>query len=94
MTQHKSENEFGEEEWMLKLDKYQRDNLLMLLQAVHEIEPFTAANNGDWVGEITWMISDSGKLEKGDHPNASLEDLQNGAFCPGCFNFYTNHKEW
>ncbi len=86
-------NEDGE--WVLKLNRYQRDNLLMLLQAVHEIRPFTMANTGDWVGEITWMISDSGKLEADDRPNTSIEDMQLGAFCPGCFDFYyIKDKEW
>src|SRR5206468_1231349 len=51
--------------WTIKLNDYHRRNLLWLLnlvgypcQAGKAVEPFTFANNGDWVGEIALMLSD------------------------------------
>lgn len=54
------------ETWTLTLNRYQRDNLLWLLQLVggwpageagdSAVEPFTFANSGDWLGEIAGML--------------------------------------
>lgn len=52
------------EVWTLTLNRYERDNLLNLLQAVMEHDERAAGrfNTGDWVGEIRWML---GKMK---HP--------------------------
>lgn len=53
-------------EWKLTLNRYQRDNLLWLLNClgypagVNTVEPFGLANSGDWVGEIAWMLAPQG----------------------------------
>lgn len=46
------------ETWTLTLNRYQRDNLLNLLQCVMEGDERSASwfNSGDWVGEIRWML--------------------------------------
>lgn len=77
------------ETWVLALNRYQRDNLLWLLNAVgypvggQAVEPFTLANTGDWVGEVAQMLT---KVEDGerasmvidahDRPNASAAELR------------------
>ena len=78
-------------EWVIVLNKYQRDNLLWLFAAIgyatdangkSGVEPFTYANNGDWVGEIPQMLTKpeqpqwTTKLEPDDLPNGTLEDLE------------------
>lgn len=71
------------ETWTLTLNRYERDNLLNLLQCVMENDDRRAAqfNTGDWVGEIRWMLgkkhhSGSGigvpasfDIDDDDHPN-------------------------
>jgi hypothetical protein len=63
---------FGSPTWVLVLNKYQRDNLLFLLNLCGygspdiATEPFTIMNNGDWIGEIAIMLGKS--------------------ICPGAFN--------
>jgi len=58
------------QEWILVLSKYQRDNLLWLLNAcgypavsnpgdgkiAESVPPFTNANTGDWLGEMCIML--------------------------------------
>jgi len=52
-------------QWALNLDKYQRDNLLFLLNLCGaggtkepklSTDPFNIMNTGDWLGEIVWML--------------------------------------
>lgn len=47
--------------WVLILNRYQRDNLLLLFNALgygaKGVEPFTLMNNGDWAGEILQMLA-------------------------------------
>lgn len=76
--------------WTLTLNRYQRDNLLWLLNACgyqHEaIEPFNLAHTGDWNGELVNMLGKNvGELwerksvytiDENDHPNKSFEQLQ------------------
>lgn len=49
-----------EEHWTLRLNRYQRDNLLWLLgalgYALPPIEPFHLAHTGDWVGELVTAL--------------------------------------
>ncbi len=57
-------------QWVLVLNKYQRDNLLALLNWIGYgrtddegkwaggVGPFALANTGDWCGEIGWMLGD------------------------------------
>ena len=68
-----------EKVWVLTLNRYQRNNLLQLINfcgypAGEGIHPFTFMNNGDWLGEIGLMLSND--LE---HPDAKLssEDTPN-----------------
>ena len=66
--------------WRLKINRYQRDNLVWLFNIIGYgapgIWPFTMANNGDWVGEIPQMLTKptsdnraSFSLDEHDHPN-------------------------
>lgn len=72
------------EMWVIQLNKYHRDNLLWLLNAVgyphgKSVEPFHLANTGDWNGEIPQMLAKPGGdcvLDKDDRPNKSVEDLK------------------
>lgn len=76
------------QEWILVLNKYQRDNLLWLLNAcgypgdnttAHTIKPFDCANTGDWVGMLAIMLMDDKQfpgITAGDHPNSSFEQLK------------------
>jgi hypothetical protein len=44
--------------WVLQINKYQRDNLLMLLRMVLDNDgPFGSMNTGDWVAEIAQMLA-------------------------------------
>ena len=56
------------ETWLLILNRYQRDNLLQLLNLIGvnslpfdaeqtTTEPFNIMNNGDWPFEIGWMLA-------------------------------------
>ena len=57
--------------WRITLNRYQRDNLLMLFAACGypvaglsgSVPPFTFMNNGDWVGEIPNMLAIGPKFE-------------------------------
>lgn len=62
------EGAYGEE-WIVRLNRYQRDNLLWLFtimgwpfveEGTHKqvfVEPFHLAHNGDWVGEIPQRLA-------------------------------------
>lgn len=72
-----------EKTWDLELNEYQRDNLLWLLNLVgyphpdaSSVEPFTFANNGDWVGEIAIMLADEGGDMIVEHANADAETIR------------------
>lgn len=73
--------------WTIRLNKYQRDNLVWLFNAIGYpnsasepgVEPFTLANTGDWVGEIPNMLAKPGQscvLDEKDQPNKSIADLR------------------
>jgi len=70
--------------WTLKLNEYQRNNLLWLINACgygHDgVPPFTLANTGDWIGEIAWMLEHEKDgsicLEDGEQANKTLEELE------------------
>lgn len=73
-----------EKSYTLILNKYQRDNLLWLINACgwpagDAVGPFIAANTGDWIGEIGWMLKDEEDqlpvLDDNDQPNRSIEEL-------------------
>ena len=74
------------EEWHLTLNRYQRDNLLWLINAIGwpspeaaTVEPFHLAHTGDWVGEIGWMLAEPGKspvLDERARPNIAPEELR------------------
>lgn len=57
--------EDGEPVWNLKLSKYHRDNLLLLINMSgyphdnpHAIEKLRVMDSGDWIGEIAIMLGD------------------------------------
>lgn len=80
------------EVWTLTLSRYQRDNLLLLLNVCGypsdemAVEPFTLMNNGDWIGEIVWALEKgpagnlrgarTAVIDEDDHPNTSVEGLR------------------
>lgn len=79
------------QKWIIVLNKYQRDNLLWLFAAIgyasdakgeSGVEPFTLANNGDWVGEIPQMLQKPDaehfcRLDPEDHANGgNMEELE------------------
>lgn len=73
------------ETWVIELNKYHRDNLIWLFNAIgypygQGVEPFKLANTGDWVGEIPLMLRkpEQGQpvLDDKDRPNVSLKDLE------------------
>ena len=73
----------GDDSWTLTLNRYQRDNLLLLLNAVGypgntgwnnpHIDPkLRHRNTGDWVGEVAIMLRRSDNsivIDDGDRPN-------------------------
>jgi len=65
--------------WTIKLNKYQRDNLVWLLTVVGGfkdiVEPFNMANTGDWVAEVTYLL-DKPKGSPDDRPNKTIDDLK------------------
>ena len=68
-------DEGGPTEWTITLDRYQRNNLLLLLNVCGYpngcgVEPFTLANTGDWLGEIALMLS-----KNSEDPDGRLEDI-------------------
>ena len=72
--------------WTIRLNKYQRDNLVWLFNAIGYpgsadggVAPFTLANTGDWVGEVPNMLAKPGKsavLDENDRPNKTMDDLR------------------
>lgn len=73
------------EKWTLELDKYQRDNLLWLLNAcgypnlANTVEPFNCANTGDWLGELALMLCNADgecSITEKDRPNTTFDDLR------------------
>jgi len=59
------------ESWILSLNRYQRDNLLSILEIIMKEKEFNLLNSGDWVGEIYGQIQAGGKIEQA---NYTLED--------------------
>jgi hypothetical protein len=67
--------------WNLQLNKYQRDNLLLLLNACGypgDGTPavYLGANTGDWLGEIALMLAPGGKLPNDANPNTTLAHMR------------------
>ena len=72
--------------YILSLNKYQRDNLLWLLNLcgypakVGYVEPFQYANTGDWLGEVAIMLSKDNRkepiIDEHDRPSVSRQDIQ------------------
>jgi len=59
----------------LKLNDYQRDNLLWLLDLVRCGHTDHGLNTGDWVAEIEWMLAERGFDPAIHKPNLSVEDF-------------------
>jgi hypothetical protein len=69
---------FGDQPyWNIRLNKYQRDNLLWLLTLCWQGH-IPGTNTGDWVGEIPWLLrypcQNFPELGKDDRPNVSLDE--------------------
>ena len=70
-----------EPEWVLRLNKYQRDNLAWLISLIGHgswsdtggVAPFKFAHTGDWVGEIGFMLD---PRDKSINPNRSVEEIE------------------
>lgn len=68
--------------WVIELNRYHRDNLVSLLNAVgypdgNAVEPFNFANSGDWVGEIHNMLTrPDGAVDAPDRPNRTPKELK------------------
>jgi hypothetical protein len=69
-----------DDRWILKLNRYQRDNLLWLLNVCgmgppeSAVPPFILANTGDWIGEIYWMLE--GNSPEEFTPNCTADQLR------------------
>jgi len=68
--------------WHITLNEYQRANLLWLMCDLigygikgPGVEPFQAANTGDWNGEIPNMLRANHAEETEHRPNRTAEDL-------------------
>lgn len=74
--------------WVLVLDDYQRDNLLLVLNLLGEpnaaaaVEPFDMLNTGEWVSEIAAMLAAHGTeaafqmiAEKTGDPDLTRDDV-------------------
>lgn len=65
--------------WVIELNRYHRDNLVSLLNAIgyphgDAVEPFHVAT-GDWVGEIhNMLVNTDSNLT--DHPNVTPKELR------------------
>ena len=68
------------EQWTITLNKYQRDNLLWLIMAMGypagsvEMERWrrpelAGCHNGDWVGQLYWMLYDGPHIQPNAQPN-------------------------
>lgn len=76
--------------WSIPLDRYERDNLVSLLNAIavggSSANPFSVANTGDWVMQILFKLRRRDNIhitDEQDHPNRRPDDLQDQArkFC-------------
>src|SRR5882672_4494604 len=72
--------------WILELNQYQRNNLLLLLNICGYnskypgIDPFTFMNNGDWLGEICIRLADKNgnyTIEDSDQTNTKIPTIYN-----------------
>jgi hypothetical protein len=57
----------------IKLNDYQRDNLLWLLHLIRCGHTEQGLNSGDWVGEIEWMLAKNGFDPSIHKSNSSIE---------------------
>lgn len=69
--------------WIIRLNRYERDNLLLLLNIIgygdKGLSPFNRLNNGDWVGQIALKLErrdGSITIDEEDHPNTSYEQIK------------------
>lgn len=68
--------------WSIPLDRYERDNLVSLLNAVavgtYPENPFRSANTGDWVMQVLFKLrrrDNQYALDDNDRPNRRPEEL-------------------
>jgi hypothetical protein len=59
----------------IKLNDYQRDNLLWLLDLIRCGHTEAGLNTGDWVGEIEWLLAEKGFDPSVHKPNSSVEEF-------------------
>jgi hypothetical protein len=82
----------GDTKWIIELDRYERDNLLALINAIGWPAPYNefsnrvkpdpalaAYNSGDWVGQIGMKLMRSDGeivIDEQDQPNYIREDVK------------------
>lgn len=84
----RAETTCHEETWSIKLNKYQRDNLLWLMLQIWRGD-YPELNTGDWCGEIPSVLGGgSGELSANDRPNVPLPPPKtHPASCPNCVTY-------
>lgn len=70
-----AQNYESEETWTINLDKYERDNLLMLIRVVmdNQVPPFDLMHTGDWIGQIRWKLAS--KKQPDDRKETLLSNI-------------------
>jgi hypothetical protein len=64
-------------EYTIKLDEYERDNLLALLHMIYRGDgrgPLSCLSTGDWAGQIYWKLDPKGFDETRHAPNVSIKE--------------------
>ena len=78
----------------LTLNRYQRDNLLWLLNLIWECYLREGVNTGDWVGEIPQLLSPEtgGRITSRHRPNVGMEEWIK-QYCPDALADYQKWRE-
>lgn len=58
-----------DDEFTLKMDRYERDNLLALLHLIYIQKDGPPLANGDWAGQLYWKLAPEGFKESEHNPN-------------------------
>lgn len=59
------------EEFVLRMDNYERDNLIALLHLIYNMTGGPPLATGDWAGQLYWKLDPEGYNIKKHHPNIS-----------------------
>lgn len=78
----------GNERWTVTLDRYERNNLMLLLEVCGyyhynrkreenpSVEPFTLMNTGDWLGQVFWKLQRPEGVEGDDQANVTADEVR------------------